>query len=451
MAKLESRIEEYINPNELRSQYVINLLNSKSHLTVTKDIIGNKGILLAKKGFVLTEEQKKRLIEERNLTIDEHISISNQINPEKIFEYVTKISQRLSTIGYNFDKEIKLINSIVSEIDFNSKIGSNLTILNDNSSSKFEEIIFIAVLSTIIKTNFNENKKALTEIFTSALFHKIGELYLEPIPETGDITQDELNRIYTIPIVSHLMIKHSQTRFSENILDTVLSQCEFLDGSGYPRKLIANQIPQDAKILNLVKTYSSLLRKENTHSNAIDIISRLSYSQVSSDGKIILPKYDSKYFEALKKQNLETIILSKNVDANFNILIGDLKTEFERTYSDLNFLNGALRVEPFSSSVELKEIKTHINENFALFTNCGILDFNNKISPIFFTASTLDLNSYAEIQNRILPKTLESLQAINYKLTLSEFSVLTYYVLKVNSHIAEFSSLINRYHSLNLN
>lgn len=451
MGNLELRIEEYTDPNIIHCQYVINILNSKSHLTVTKDIIGSKGVLLAKKGFVLTEEQKRRLVEERNSTVDEHISISDQINLEKIFEYVTNVSQKLSTIGYNFNKEVELIDSIISQIDLNSKLEANLTIFRNNSPSKFDETILIAFLSTIIKKSFENNKKSLTEIFTSALFHRIGELYLEPIPETGNITQDELSRIYAIPLVSHLMLKHSQTQFSENILDTILSQSEFLDGSGYPRKLFANQIQQDAKILNLVKTYNALLRKGNTNINAIQIIHSLSYSSVDDKGKLIMPKYDSKYIESLKKQNLETIISNEKINANFNQLIEDLKTEFESTYAYFELLNNALKTDIFLSSSKLMELKSNMQYNLELLTTCGILTSEKKISSEFFTSKIIDLDSYSDIQNIVLPKIVESLQAINYKLINndSQFKVPIYYTNRAQSHIEEFSSLINRYHSLN--
>ena len=446
---LESMLKEYIDPNLIHVQYVTNLLRSNSQLTVTEDIVCNKGILLAKKGFVLTKEQKERLIAEKTSHIDEHLSIAEPINLEKIFEYVTNINQKLSTIGYNFNAELELIDSIISQMNLDSKLKNKLTVLKNNSETRFDETILIAFMSTILKKSFDSNKKSLSEIFTSALFHRIGELHIEPIPETGNVTQEELNRIYAVPLVSHLILKNSQNNFSENILNTVLCQSEFLDGSGYPRKISANQIPQDARILSLIRTYNALLRKGNAHLNAVNILNSLSYSSVNPEGKVILPKYDSRVFEVLKNNNLESIVLGKEFESKFDSLIQRLRTELEKTYIYFTILNEIANSKDSRYPIELKLVQEPIYQNLKLFTSSGMLGNNGKISTEFFKPENLDLTSYQDMQNIILPQTITSLQYIreNLKQVQSNPNIPKELLTRATSHLQELSLIVNRYHN----
>jgi hypothetical protein len=125
-----------------------------------------------------------------------------------------------------------------------------------------------------------------------------------------DLNEQDCKAIKVHPVVSYILMRESQTPFSEDVLQAVLSHHERLDKSGYPRALSANKINQYARIVALVDTYDALRRKGRSVDDALWAI-KIHGTERSIAGDNITPAYDPqiiKVLEALilKEGNYET-------------------------------------------------------------------------------------------------------------------------------------------------
>ena len=78
-----------------------------------------------------------------------------------------------------------------------------------------------------------------------------------------DFTQGERN-VYKSHIKQGIKLLHERGMQDKDILRTIAQHHEFNDGSGFPNKLIGNQITQAAQIVAIADMYDSLCNPRNS-------------------------------------------------------------------------------------------------------------------------------------------------------------------------------------------
>jgi putative nucleotidyltransferase with HDIG domain len=93
----------------------------------------------------------------------------------------------------------------------------------------------------------------------AALLHDIGKLETPDriLRKAGPLDDSEWVEMRKHPEVGARILRRLR-KFDEEI-EVVLSHHERLDGSGYPRGLVGDQIPDGARILAVADTYDSLV------------------------------------------------------------------------------------------------------------------------------------------------------------------------------------------------
>jgi len=99
----------------------------------------------------------------------------------------------------------------------------------------------------------------IVHIRRGALIHDIGKMGIshEILNKTGSLTNEERKEIEKHPIIAYNLLK--KIPFLQKTLEIPFYHHERWDGTGYPRKLIAEEIPLSARMFTIIDNWDALL------------------------------------------------------------------------------------------------------------------------------------------------------------------------------------------------
>lgn len=100
----------------------------------------------------------------------------------------------------------------------------------------------------------------LTDLAIAARFHDIGKTHIdaEIINHEGELNENQRYAVFKHVHQSYDILKKKGVN-SKSILDGAFYHHENYDGTGYPDKLKADEIPIEAQILRIVDSFSAML------------------------------------------------------------------------------------------------------------------------------------------------------------------------------------------------
>ncbi|MBN2735962.1 MAG: HD domain-containing protein [Spirochaetales bacterium] len=124
-----------------------------------------------------------------------------------------------------------------------------------------KKLINSAVLAAAIGTKMKMPNHTLMNLILSALLYDIGMIKIDAriCNKKDKLSDSEFSNIQKHLLYSYQFIK--QMDFSEEIAQAVLYHHENWDGSGYPKKIQAAQIPLLSQILAIVDSYTAMIHK----------------------------------------------------------------------------------------------------------------------------------------------------------------------------------------------
>ena len=155
--------------------------------------------------------------------------------------------------------------------------------------------IKVANLAFLLAKRVGFSYEQSKELAVAGLLHDLGKLQMSPqIYERDENTLDveEMVKRRSHPKISYdILMRYN---YSDFILETILYHHENYDGSGYPRNLVATDIPSGARVLAIVNMFVALVsdrpyRKAFDKDTAIELM----IGEVKN--------YDMRYFLAFLK------------------------------------------------------------------------------------------------------------------------------------------------------
>lgn len=112
------------------------------------------------------------------------------------------------------------------------------------------------------RLGFREADRRL--IAEAAVLHDIGKarIPLDILRKPTDLSEPEREVMRRHPGIGHDMLV-AQGGFSAMVLSAVLSHHEYLDGSGYPHGLRADEIPDPVRIITICDVYAALIERRS--------------------------------------------------------------------------------------------------------------------------------------------------------------------------------------------
>lgn len=193
---------------------------------------------------------------EINCIIDEKIKSETLITVKRTFEDLAK-GNRLSTASVRHIMDIaeKLVLSILA----NDEILINLIDLKGYDDYTYQHSLCVSIIAIIVGIRLGFNLEKLNLLAISGLLHDLGKMTVpkEILNKRGKLTEEEFEIMKKHPMggVKYL---EKLNMLSEITLKGIESHHEKFDGTGYPKKLVGEQIPLFGRILAVADVYDAL-------------------------------------------------------------------------------------------------------------------------------------------------------------------------------------------------
>ena len=142
----------------------------------------------------------------------------------------------------------------------------------------------------------------IAAIRRGVLLHDIGKLVMPDaiLKKEGPLTEEEWEIMRMHPLYAHQLL--SPIPYLKGSLDIPYCHHERYDGSGYPRHLIGEQIPEDARLFAVIDVWDAL-RSDRPYRKGWDDLKAVEYIRLNS-GRHFDPKAVEMFLELLDMQSL---------------------------------------------------------------------------------------------------------------------------------------------------
>ncbi|MGJ4893073.1 HD-GYP domain-containing protein [Bradyrhizobium sp. HKCCYLRH3099] len=124
----------------------------------------------------------------------------------------------------------------------------------------YQHCLLVTGVTVDFGLSLGVNSTDLERLYMAAMFHDIGKarIPLAVLDKPGKLDGKERALVETHPAAGYEALKDN-TAITEEVLKAVRHHHEFLDGSGYPDGLMANNIPDLTRILTISDIFSALI------------------------------------------------------------------------------------------------------------------------------------------------------------------------------------------------
>ena len=229
--------------------------------------------------------------------IDEEPEADNSIGFEDSFKQYAEES--LTSLYSNVD-DVKTLtggmreisNKVCSVIDDSKELFINLAKLKVSDEYTYKHSVDVGTMAAVLAKALGENDKFVHDITIAGLLHDVGKEKVpsEIINKPAKLTEEEFEVIKTHPVHGYRLLMTSRD-VSEDMRQGILNHHENIDGTGYPRGLMADKIGKMGQIITIVDVYDALVTKRSykegkTPAQAIEIMFTMSN------------KFNMEYFKA---------------------------------------------------------------------------------------------------------------------------------------------------------
>lgn len=236
------------------------------------------GVMLAKKGAVLTERLLGKIEQNQIFTLyidDEHsdAEIKKLLHPNLVNKAMLLIKDIFLAAGYrDASGELKSksildyttpLSTIVDDmIDEIFRVKDNpLEYVNIKSVENYLYMSSLncGILSALIAMDMSYNREMVKNIFMAGIFHDIG---MALIPKEVFLKKDALTLEEKLMILNHPKTGHEYLK-DKNFLSAYVKQAtlqhhERLDGTGYPNRTSGEEVSLISQIIGIADVYDAL-------------------------------------------------------------------------------------------------------------------------------------------------------------------------------------------------
>ncbi len=254
------------------------------------DILGrtlynSQGTALLHKGSVLNDTVIKRVRDHGYVSIYVKDEFENDLEDLVKPEIRQKAVNILRDSFRDFDKYIKYMNSnikvtptllakmrnefaegveaaaeeLVSEVLRNKEVTINIVDIKCMDSYTYQHSVNVCILALAVGIEMELNQYQLTDLAVGALLHDIGKtvIPMEILMKEGKLTDDEYEMIKEHSALGYEYLKRN-IMICGLAKQIVYQHHERIDGRGYPRGLVGDQIHKYAKIVSVCDVYDAL-------------------------------------------------------------------------------------------------------------------------------------------------------------------------------------------------
>ena len=242
---------------------------------LTRDVIDvRSGVVLRQKGHILTNQSIRWL--DKFLCSDIYIEENSwdkawNVSKEKVESYEESKEKLHSTFlevqtGKKIDDKIidTIKESFFEDLSSNNIIMGCVNIVKSLDEYTYAHSLNVAMISVLIGKWMGLSEHQVEELFSAGLLHDVGKYRVDQriINKNGSLTKWEYNLVKKHVIEGYNIIKDNES-LSDDIKEGVLCHHERIDGSGYPRELVGEEIHLYGRILAIADTYDAMISEKS--------------------------------------------------------------------------------------------------------------------------------------------------------------------------------------------
>jgi len=245
---------------------------------LSEPILNENGLVLIQDGVKLTDRMIARLIKQNINYVyiqDSHVnsseisqsSISSELKigamntiRETFQDLAEKDISETSYISDATEKKLEsTVKSVISEVKEHPSAITMLTDIFLTDDYTFQHSLNVAIYSIAIGVNIGLSEKELSELGMGAMLHDIGKVFIEQdiLLKEGRLTEEEYNKVKEHAWLGFEYIR-KRTNFSSVIAHCAYQHHERMNGSGYPRGIVASEIHPYAKIIAVADIFDAM-------------------------------------------------------------------------------------------------------------------------------------------------------------------------------------------------
>lgn len=241
-----------------------------TNMCLGRDLLGKDGKVLLAKGTQLTESYLKRIrdFEVTHLyvydpALEGDAELAGPISEITSTQAVMIVRDTLekTPVCNSLDvKQINLVADLILDDILNDRdVVFNIMDLKSHDTYTYYHSVNVCVISVIMGKNLGLPRMRLKELAIGALLHDLGKAYIDPkiLEKKTLLTEEEFSQIQ-----EHAKLGFERLRYSTGL--SILSahiayqHHEREDGSGYPRRLVGDDIHIYAKIAAVADSYDAM-------------------------------------------------------------------------------------------------------------------------------------------------------------------------------------------------
>jgi HD-GYP domain-containing protein (c-di-GMP phosphodiesterase class II) len=177
-------------------------------------------------------------------------------------EVMVKLFERLPAgASLTLDDVISAEKKILKAIR-HSSLREWLTAVGCHHVDSYRHCLYVTGFAVAFAQGVGMREDDQRRLTRAALLHDVGKAFVsrEILDKQGKLTVDEIAELREHPVRGHDALA-AQGGFPPEMLDVVLHHHEFLDGSGYPHGLRAEQISDIVRLITIADVYSALVER----------------------------------------------------------------------------------------------------------------------------------------------------------------------------------------------
>jgi len=279
-------------------------------MIVGRSITDDKGRVLLTAGQVLNARYIKRIkeLKQNSVYIEDQLGIEES----PILVSPVTISRATQTLKNTYEACAKKgkanlapmqsqIDNIIDDLLFNDNLLIGITDIKSHDDYTYQHSVNVCVLAIILGISNGYNRSQLQTLGTGALLHDIGKINipLDILNKPGSLTDEEYMVVKKHSLDGYKIIRNSSEipLLSAHI---ALEHHERVDGKGYPRNLVQENIHEYGLIVTVADIFDALVsdrpyrRGFNNH-EAMKIVNQSKNTQLSPKFVDMLAKHVNLY------------------------------------------------------------------------------------------------------------------------------------------------------------
>ncbi len=238
---------------------------------LAKDIYDNMGTILMTAGTAMKQEYRQRLqaLGIRNIYVEDELAkgvCAEETIENKITEQCQKIMQdvleKYLTSGNNELDRLKHVSKeVILNVMEKPQVMYSIAGVRRKSESMYSHSLSVCAMSVMIALRHGLSHKKVEEIAMGSLLHDVGFSVLSI--HNGDYSYEALSEKEKHEIKMHVItgfeIVEKERWLPKEAKEIILSHHERLDGSGYPRRLLAEKLGIGTRIVAVCDAFDRMV------------------------------------------------------------------------------------------------------------------------------------------------------------------------------------------------